>query len=136
MQPPKRTGRLFLNVILVAISILLAIAYLQEAFLLVSFVIASAAVAAIMFGLKLRPLVRRVPQTPISEQPDRYSGVVGQHRKLTLLLLLVAIMFPFMLFLSARFFDPTIWFLLLTSVAAGMGASEILFFVYRKRMVG
>lgn len=136
MQPSKRTGRLFLNVLLVTLSVFLAIAYLREILLLVSFVIASAVVTAIAFGLKLRPLIRRVPQNSATGQQDDYGGAVGRHRKLTLLLLLLAIMFPFLLFLSARIIDPAIWFLLLTSIAAGMGISEILFFMYMRRTVG
>lgn len=135
-QPSQRTGRLFFNVFLVALSVLFAIVYLREVLLLVSFVVASAVVTAIAFGLKLRPLVRRVPLTSATGQQDDYGGAVGRHRRLTLLLLLLAIMFPFLFFLSARIIEPAVWFLLLASIAAGMGVSEILFFVYRKRMVG
>jgi hypothetical protein len=98
--------------------------YLREPLLIAYFAIASGAIAAVAFLTRFRQLTKAS------------SAVQAvKHRKLTILLLILVLSFPFLLFLVARFIEPTIWFLILASVASGVGLSEIILYTYSRTLV-
>ena len=126
---PFNLSRVFLNVLTSALSTFLALMLIEEALVLLYFLTSTALVTAIVSILKIRPVIK-VPKSRTSEAPKN-SRLPSRGRPVGLLILLVAIlMFPFLLFLSARVFDPAIWFMLIASIASGIGISEILFYIY------
>jgi len=123
-QRKLRTSRAFLNVVLIILAVFLAITYLRESFLIAYFATASAAIAVVAFFVRQRQLIKASSAEP-----------VVKHKKLTILLLIIVLLFPFLLFLLARFIEPTMWFLLLASAASGIGLSEILLYAYSRTLV-
>lgn len=125
---PFNLSRVFLNALTSALSTFLALMLIKESLVLLYFAAATSLVTAIVFVLKIRPVIKS-PQFALGGQknsmpPSRKRPVM------VLFLLMVTLMFPFLLFLSARIFDPTIWFMLIASIASGIGISEILFYIY------
>jgi phosphatidylglycerophosphate synthase len=119
-----RTNRLVLNAALFVLAVFLAIAYLEELFLVAYFAIASAAIALVVSWARLRQVTKTTSAEPIA-----------RHRKLTIFLLILVLSSPFLLFLLARFLEPTLWFVILASAAAGAGMSEIILYAYCRTLV-
>lgn len=126
-QEPKqrlpKASRAFLNGALLVLAVFLAVTYLSDPLLIALFAAASVAIAAVVFLARLRQL--------------RASSAIQavKHRKLTVLLLILVLAFPFLIFLLARFIDPVIWFLILASVASGVGLSEVILYSYSRTLV-
>jgi phosphatidylglycerophosphate synthase len=124
-QHSPKASRAFLNGALLVLATFLAIVYLRESVLIAYFAIASGAIAAVAFLTRLRQLTKAS------------SAVQAvKHRKLSIFLLILVLSLPFLLFLLARFIEPTIWFLILASVASGLGLSEIILYTYSRTLVG
>jgi len=126
---PFAISRVFLNVITSALATFLALMFLKENLLRVHFVISTSFVTAIVFILKIRPLIR-VPVSGARNKPKKTELPDRRRSFLLLLTLMAVIVFPFLLFLSALIFEPAIWFILIASTASGIGISEILFYIY------
>jgi len=123
-QRSPKASRAFLNGALLVLAVFLAIMYLREPLLIAYFATISGAIAAVAFLTRFRQLTKAS------------SAVQAvKHRKLTILLLILVLSFPFLLFLVARFIEPTIWFLILASVASGVGLSEIILYTYSRTLV-
>lgn len=127
-QHKLRTSRVFLNGVLCILAAFLAIIYLREAFLIAYFATASIMIAVIAFFIKLR-------QSMAYTREASPLGPVAQHKKMTIFVLMAVLAFPFFLFILARFLEPTVWFLLLASVASGIGLSEVIFYSYFRTLV-
>jgi hypothetical protein len=127
---PFNISRVFVNAMTSVLAIFLALMFLEETFLLLYFVLSTITVTAIAFVLKIHPVIH-VPQS-VTEKQSGNNDVHQSRRSLWILLaaLVAIVVFPFLLLLSARIFEPTIWFTLIASVAAGIGVSELLFYVY------
>jgi predicted lysophospholipase L1 biosynthesis ABC-type transport system permease subunit len=127
---PFGISRVLVNAMTSVLATFLAVMFLNETFLLPYFVLSTITVTAVAFILKIHPIIQ-VPKSSAENQSE--NNDTHQSRRpfwILLVALIVLVVFPFLLLLSARVFEPTIWFALIASVAAGIGVSELLFYVY------
>jgi hypothetical protein len=130
---PFKMSRLYVNVATVVLAVFMALVTLTEPLLLLFFLILTAAISVVTFFLKIRPIfsVRKT-----GDQQKTPAQSVGRRELYVLLLVVIAIvLLPFLLFFSAASLPPYTWFVVLASFAAGIGISEVLFFVYCKRVM-
>jgi hypothetical protein len=129
---PFKMSRLYVNVATAILAVFMASVSLTEPMLLVLFVLLVILISAITFSLKIRPLfkIHRPTQQEDSGEP------MGPKTRFALLAAIAAvILLPFLLFLSAGALPANTWFIVIASLASGIGISEILFYIYCKRML-
>lgn len=127
---PFKMSRLYVNVATALLALFMASVSLTEPMLLVLFVLLVVLISAIAFSLKIRPLfkIRRADQQEDSGEPVR-----PRTRFAMLIAIVAVISLPFLLFLSAGALPANTWFIVVASLASGIGISEILFYIYCKR---
>jgi sterol desaturase/sphingolipid hydroxylase (fatty acid hydroxylase superfamily) len=129
---PFKMSRLYVNVATAILAVFMASVSLTEPMLLVLFVLLVILISAIAFSLKIRPLfkLRRPNQQEDSGEP------MGPKTRFALLAAIVAVIsLPFLLFLSAGALPANTWFIVVASLASGIGISEILYYIYCNRML-
>ncbi len=129
---PFKMSRLYVNVATAVLAVFMASVSLTEPMLLVLFVLLVILISAIAFSLKIRPLFK----IHRPNQQEDYGEPMGPKTRFALLAAIAAvILLPFLLFLSAGALPANTWFIAVASLASGIGISEILFYIYCKRML-
>ena len=126
------TKRVYLNVTTAVLSIIMAITLLGEPLSLGYYVVSTSLVAMIVFALKIRLANMNLAESQESPSSDQESTPRKRVIALFFLTVLAIIASPFLL---ARFLPPTIWFIVIVSLASGISISELIFFIYCKKMV-
>jgi hypothetical protein len=126
---PFNIGRVFVNAVTAFLSIFFVLIWLNEIILLSYFVIMVFSITFITFFFKLHPVFKKpteslTTETELKTKPSRWRIF------LLLGLLLTVLVSPFLLFLLAKVLPIYSWFILVASFAAGLGISEILFYIY------
>ena len=130
---PFKMSRLYVNVATLILAVFMAVVTLTEPLLLLLFLVLTAVISAATFFLKIRPIFR-IRKT--RDQQKNPAQSIGRRELYILLLVIIAIiLLPFLLFFSAGSLPPYAWFVVLASFAAGIGISEVLFYIYCKRMM-
>ncbi|HKZ93454.1 MAG TPA: hypothetical protein VJ249_02580 [Candidatus Bathyarchaeia archaeon] len=129
---PFKTSRLYVNIATTFLAFFMAAVLLAEPTLFLIFLGLTSLVTVALFVLKIRPVIN--VQRPHQQASPAESL---SRRKFYLLVAAFAaiILLPFLLFLSAGSLDIYSWFIILAGVAAGMGISEIVFYIYCTRML-
>lgn len=130
---PFKMSRLYVNVATVILAVFMALVTLTEPLLLLFFLVLTAVISTATFFLKIRPIFRT---RQAGDQQKNSAQSIGRRELYILLLVVIAIiLLPFLLFLSAASLPAYTWFAIIASFAAGIGISEVLFYIYCKRMM-
>lgn len=130
---PFKMSRLYVNIATVILAVFMAFVTLTEPLLLLLFLVFTAVISIAGLFLKIRPIfgIRKT-----GDQQKNPAQPIGRRELYILLLVVIAIiLLPFVLFLSAASLPVYTWFIVLASFAAGIGTSEVLFYIYCRRMM-
>ena len=130
---PFKMSRLYVNAATTILAVFMAVVMLTELLLLLLFLLLTISISAALFVLRIRPVFRIRKPGDQQESPMQPLGRRGLYVLLIVVIAIIAL--PFLLFFSAGSLPPYIWFVVLASLASGMGISEILYYVYCNRMV-
>lgn len=129
---PFRTARVYLNAATAALSFFLALMFLADPVLFASYLTLTSTIAIVLFWLKLNPLTKGTTSSQTNAQKPEYEPKT-KRRWPIIVGLLALLSLPFVLFLLSPFLPLYIWFILIASLASGIGVSEVLFYIYCKK---
>lgn len=129
---PFKTARVYLNAATAALSFFLALMFLADPILFASYLTLTSTITIALFWLKLNPLTKKVASSQTDAQKTEYEPKT-KRRWLIIVGLLGLLSLPFALFLLSPFLPLYIWFIIIASLASGIGVSEVLFYIYCKK---
>jgi len=127
---PHSIRKVYLNLFTAILSVLLAlILLLHEPLLLLTYIIFSSSLIAVLLRLKIHhPNLKKKFQAYSSEENE--DSHKGKWLILMFALMIIALASPFLL---AAVLPPYIWLILIVGVGTGFSVAELLFYIRRRR---
>ena len=129
---PYSVARVYLNGATVGLAVFLMLAWVNQPLPLLFFVASASLLAVFKFFFKVR-YFSKIIKLPEFQQGHVGKSLLERSRPVRLLgLLAIVVALPLLIVLT-QVLSISIWLTVLSSLASGLGLSEIIFYVYCKR---
>jgi hypothetical protein len=126
---PYSVAWVFMNAATAGLAVFMMLAWANEPLFLLFFVASASLLAVSRFFFKMRYFSRAV-KLPELEQSDVGKSIRDRSRLVWLLLVLaVVVSLPLLIFFLTRVLSISVWLTVLSSLASGLGFSELVFYV-------